>query len=105
MADKSTGGEETSKERPSSHSKGRLVRIRYRDHVIFRRADPSVLTPCIREVVGWLVRETEDELCICFDRTIGVLPHERPSKESGLAILKCNIIEKWEAEEKWKSWQ
>jgi hypothetical protein len=73
-----------------------LLHIRYKDHVIFRNSDPGNVKPCIREVVGWLVRETEDSLILCFDRTVGALPHELPLRESGLVILKENILEKIE---------
>jgi len=76
------------------HAKpGQLVYVRYRDHVLFHNTDPTLLGPCVREVVGWLARETEDAICLCFDRTVGTLPGELPSKGSGLIILKSDILE------------
>ena len=35
----------------------RIVYIRYRDHVLFRNADPSLCRPVTREGVGWVVKE------------------------------------------------
>jgi len=75
-----------------------LVYVRYRDHLLFRNIDSNMIGPCVREVVGWLIRETEDALVLCFDRTVGNLPYEVPSKESGLIILKENILERREIE-------
>ena len=73
--------------------KSRLVYVKYVDHVLFRNADPSLLRPCVREVVGWLIRETDEVLYLCHDRAIEPLPFEKPS-ESGLIILKSDILEK-----------
>ena len=70
-----------------------LVYVKYVDHVLFRNADSSLLKPCVREVVGWLIRETNEVLCICHERAVELLPFEKPS-ESGLIILKSDVREK-----------
>jgi hypothetical protein len=67
--------------------------IKYKDHVLFRNADISLLNPSIREVVGWLEKETEEAVFLCFDRSFHNLPHEVPSMESGLILLKENVLE------------
>ena len=74
-----------------------LVYVKYVDHVLFRNVDPNLLKPCIREVVGWLVRETDEVLCLCHDRAIELLPFEKHS-ESGLIILKSDVLERREIE-------
>ena len=73
-------------------TKSRLVYVKYVDHVLFRNADSSLLRPCVREVVGWLTRETSDVLCICHERAVELLPFEKPS-ESGLIVLKSDVLE------------
>ena len=74
-----------------------LVYMKYVDHVLFRNADSSLLRPYVREVVGWLVRETDEALCLCHDRAVEPLPFEKPS-ESGLIILKSDVLERREVE-------
>jgi len=71
-----------------------LVYIRYRDHVLFRNADPSLFQPSIRETVGWVVKEDGTALWILWDKSVDPLPHERTQPaESGLVILKTEILE------------
>ena len=85
------GGVEASSIRPNSHSK-RLVHVIYRDHVIFWNSDPSLYeNPNIREAVGWVEAETDDFICITYDRSVKPLPHEK--KECGLVISKPDILE------------
>ncbi len=69
-----------------------LVYVRYIDHVLFRNTDPNLLRPCVREAVGWLVRETEEVICLSLDRAVEPLPFEKPA-ESGFVILKNDILE------------
>jgi len=72
----------------------RLVYIRYRDHILFRNADPGLYQPAIRECVGWVLKENDDAVWILWDRSVEPLPHERfPASESGLVILKSDILE------------
>lgn len=79
-----------------------LVYVKYLDHVEFRNADPSLLKPCVREVVGWLVRETEEAICLCHDMAVKPLPFEKPT-ESGFIILKSDILDMRRIEERNRS--
>ncbi len=69
-----------------------LVYMKYRDHVEFKHSDPSLFEPSIREVVGWLVAETEDAFLLIYDRSVSPLPFEKPSA-SGYVILKSGVLE------------
>lgn len=80
--------------------KGMILCIRYLDHVLFKNADPRDLAPCVREAVGWFVNETEDYLALTFDRTVNPMVNEVLCKESGLVILKSNILERKQIGEK-----
>jgi hypothetical protein len=73
---------------------GSVVYVRYRDHVLFRNADPNLYRPAEREAVGWIVKENDEAVWILWDKSVCKLPHERvqPS-ESGLVILKAEILE------------
>lgn len=71
-----------------------LVYIRYKDHVLFRNSDSSLYKPSTRETVGWLMKENDVAVWILWDRSVEPLPHERvPASESGLVILKSDILE------------
>jgi len=69
-----------------------LIYVRYLDHVEFRNSDPGLFKPCVREVVGWLVRETEEALCLTYDRSVEPFPFEK--RECGLIILKSDMLER-----------
>lgn len=71
-----------------------LVYVKYKDHLLYRNTDSRLLNPTLREAVGWLVKENDEALFLCFDRSTRILPHELPSKESGLIILKTDILER-----------
>ena len=73
--------------------KKRAVCIRYMDHILFRNADPHLFKPVIREAIGWIIKEDDHALYICFDKTVERLPHEKPSLASGIVILKSDILE------------
>lgn len=74
--------------------KNGLVFIRYRDHVLYHRADPTAMKPETRETVGWLVYESLDYIIVCWDRSA-----EPPTlkggdpKASGLVVLKSDVLE------------
>ena len=70
----------------------RLIYVKYVDHVQFRNTDPHRLEPCIREVVGWLVKETKDALYLTYDRSVEPMPFEK--RECGFIILKSDIFER-----------
>ena len=102
---KYNGGVEASRKRSKTHSKKErefsenrtITYVKYRDHILFRNCDSSEMKPCIREVVGWVTRENSEALCICSDMPIEPFLHEKP-KESGVIILKSDIIETHELE-------
>ena len=70
-----------------------IVYIRYKDHVLFQKAEPNLYRPVVREAIGWLVREDDEAIWILWDKSVMNVPHERKSAESGLVILKSDIIE------------
>jgi hypothetical protein len=71
-----------------------LVFVRYRDHVLYHRADPALVKPQVREAVGWLISQTNDYVIIAWDRDA-----EPPTlkggdpKASGLVLLRSDILE------------
>ena len=69
-----------------------LLYVRYRDHVEFKHSDPGLFNPCVREVVGWLVKETEEALFLSYDRSVEPFPFEK--RECGLIILKSDMLER-----------
>lgn len=70
-----------------------LIYIRYKDHVLFRYADPSLCKPVMREAVGWLLKEDDEAIWILWDRSVEKLANERTGSESGLVILRSDILE------------
>ena len=76
---------------PNGHS-GKLVHIKYKDHILFRNSHPKLYFDVnVREAVGWLVFESEEFLCISNDRSVKGLPNE--ACESGFSIIKSDIVE------------
>lgn len=73
---------------------GILVYVRYRDHVLYHRSDPSALRPETREAVGWLVHACAEYVVISWDRDAGppTLRGGDP-KASGLVILRSDVLE------------
>ena len=59
---------------------------------MFRNADPQLFRPQIREATGWIVKEDDVALWICFDKPVEKLPYEKLDPSSGLVILKSNIL-------------
>lgn len=68
-----------------------LYYVKYVDHVEFKNSNPELFKPCIREVVGWLVKEIEDTLYLTYDRSVEPLPFE--ISDCGLIILKSAVLE------------
>jgi len=68
-----------------------LVYVRYMDHVIFRNSDASLYYPSLRECVGWIFKETPEEVVILYDRSVERLPNQ--VRESGLVLSRNDIIE------------
>lgn len=71
-----------------------LVYVRYEDHVLYHRGDPTAMKPQTRECVGWLVYEGNDYIIICWDRDAGAPTFKGGDpKASGLVILRSDIRE------------
>ncbi len=70
----------------------KLVKIRYLDHVEFRNLDSREVKPVVRETVGWLVHEDSNYVVVIWDRP-ALRDRSMRSRESGLALLKSDIIE------------
>lgn len=71
--------------------KGLPFLIRYRDHVLFRNCDAEKIEPCNRQAVGWVVAENSLAVNVCSDMPLEL--SSEPKKESGLVILKSDIVE------------
>lgn len=97
MNNKIEGGVEASSKRSNYHS-NRLVYIRYKDHVLFRSVDPRLFTrPNIRETMGWVFQENDEKIVLLWDKSVKKLPEENINvAQSGLVILKSNILERKE---------
>jgi len=70
-----------------------LVYIRYKDHVLFQKSEFNLYSPVVREAVGWLVKENDEAVWIIWDRSVKSFPNEGIEAESGLVVLKDNVIE------------
>ena len=76
-----------------------LLYVKYQDHILFRNVNPGFFKePCIREAIGWIIKENDEALWICFDKPVKKLLHKKMDPASGLLILKSNILEKREIE-------
>ncbi|MGC8912244.1 MAG: hypothetical protein ACP5K8_09240 [Nitrososphaeria archaeon] len=80
-----------------SQFKGKIVKIKYYDHIEFRRYELNRVSPVLREAVGWLVHEDGEHVIIVFDRPENIVSNGKPS---GLCILKSDIVELEEVSEK-----
>ena len=47
-------------ERSNNFKSGSLFYVRYLDHVLFKNMDSDLCRPVVREVVGWLVKESAE---------------------------------------------
>ena len=79
---------------PIDFSKKSIVYVRYKDHVLYNRVDPSLTKPQTREAIGWLVYECPSYLTLSWDREADppTLKGGDP-KASGLVLLKTDIVE------------
>jgi len=75
---------------------GKLVKIKYFDHVEFRNVSVEKVYPALREAVGWIVYEDSESIILVFDRPCDTIS----SKPSGLCILKSGIVGVEEVAEK-----
>lgn len=71
-----------------------LVKVRYYDHVEFKKYDFFDVSPQLREVVGWLTAETDDYIVILYEKPVSEdLKEISKLKPSGFIILKSTIEE------------
>jgi hypothetical protein len=70
-----------------------LIYVKYCDHVYYRSCQPDSLSPVIREVIGWLTRETKAAIYLNHDRSVNPRSDES-SQETGFIILKSDILER-----------
>ena len=47
---------------------GDPVIVRYKDHLRFNHPHPEVLTPIVREALGWLVHNGDEYVIVSLDR-------------------------------------
>jgi hypothetical protein len=71
-----------------------VIFVRYTDHVMFSRTDPLMMSPQVREAVGWLVCENQHYVTIKYDKD-AELPTLKGGdvKASGLVLLRSDILE------------
>jgi hypothetical protein len=72
----------------------KLVLVTYIDHLLFKNTDVTNVYPCVRDGVGWIVRETDSYLVLCSDMpSEGFEYMSIDLMGSGIVILKNCIVE------------
>ncbi|MHA1410211.1 MAG: hypothetical protein ACTSQY_07910 [Candidatus Odinarchaeia archaeon] len=69
--------------------------IKYYDHVLYRNTSPKTNKLSERVTIGFLLRETEDYVEICWDLPTWLQKNEVCDKMSGIKIMKNSIIERY----------
>ena len=69
----------------------RLVKVRYKDHVLFRHVDVERLEVVRREAIGWIVDQDEERIVLVSDRVVGESPIESGPLSSGLVLLRALV--------------
>ena len=73
---------------------GRLVYVRYKDHVFFKNVLAPESLPFIRETVGWLVRQDAELILLEYDRAVKVKAESREvGPVNGLLLLRSCVLE------------
>ena len=73
---------------------GFVFYVRYLDHVLFKNISSDLSRPVVREVVGWLAKESDEAVWIVWDRSAEKVPNQMVQPcESGLVILKSDMLE------------
>ena len=71
-----------------------LAYVKYRDHVLFKDADPDAYKPFVREAVGWLDHEGKDYVRLIWERFAEPAAREESrQRATGLVIFKSAIME------------
>jgi hypothetical protein len=79
---------------PSRLDMGSLVYVRYRDHVLFRNADPESARPVVQEAWGKLDYEDPEYIRLVVARYQEPdNMEEHAAKATGLVIVKSTILE------------
>ena len=73
---------------------GNVVHVIYMDLVLFRNSNSKIYEkPNIRETVGWILAENDEEIQIIWDQSLKQLPNEEIFPEdSGLTIPRHAIL-------------
>ena len=73
---------------------GNLIHVIYMDLVLFRNSNHKLYgKPNIRETIGWILTENDEEIQIIWDQSLKRLPNEEISPEdSGLTIPRSAIL-------------
>ena len=72
--------------------RGKLVRVKFWDHVIFRNSAPVRVRPVLRETLGWIYDEDDHAVWILWVRDLNA-PQERIHPATGICIRKSDIVE------------
>jgi len=88
-----TGGSLGEFPKTRAHTRSQPVLIRYLDHLLFRNVQ-DVPRPCVRETIGWIVKEDHDHIGVLWDKSVEELPNEMTQgRISGITVLKPAIVE------------
>jgi hypothetical protein len=75
-----------------ANSPGPLVLVTYRDHVLFRKADPSSVRVARRQTIGWIASQDADVITIVHDRRADRDDvHRDRTSSCGLVLLRALI--------------
>ena len=69
--------------------------IKYKDHVLYRDTSPKSVKLSERITIGWLLREADDFVEICWDLPFWLQRYEVCDKMSGMKIMKNSIIARY----------
>jgi hypothetical protein len=72
-----------------------LQLIKYMDHVAYRNTSPKANKLSERITIGFLLRETDDFVEICWDLPTWLQKNEVCDQMSGMKIMKNSILERY----------
>ena len=72
-----------------------LQLIKYKDHIAYRNTSPNGNTLSERITIGWLIKETDEYVEICWDLPTWLQKHEVYDQMSGMKIMKSSILERY----------
>jgi hypothetical protein len=68
--------------------------IKYMDHVVYRNTSPESVKLSERETFGWVTKENDDYVHICWDKPTWLQRNEICDNMSGMKIHKKTILER-----------